>query len=77
MGSVVLDGAVVEDECILAAGSLVPPGARIPKRSLALGRPAKVVRSLNEEDLAWVAEAGRLYVDYAKSFLTGLTVVNW
>jgi carbonic anhydrase/acetyltransferase-like protein (isoleucine patch superfamily) len=70
MGSTLLDGCVVEDECIVAAGSLVAPGMRIPARSLAMGRPAKVVRSLGEEDLEWVREAARLYVAYARTYLS-------
>jgi carbonic anhydrase/acetyltransferase-like protein (isoleucine patch superfamily) len=68
MGSVLLDGSVVEDESIVAAGSLVPPGMRVPARSLAMGRPARVVRKATDEDLAWVREAGRLYVEYARTF---------
>ena len=68
MGSVVLDDAFLEDDVVLAAGSLVPPGMRIPARSLAMGRPAKVVRALGEKDLAWVREAGNLYVAYAAAF---------
>jgi carbonic anhydrase/acetyltransferase-like protein (isoleucine patch superfamily) len=68
MGSIVLDNALIEDDCVLAAGSLVAPGARIPARSLAMGRPAKVVRPLKNEDLAWIREAGALYCEYAKTF---------
>ena len=68
MGSIVLDGAVIEDDCVVAAGSLVAPGARIPARSLVMGRPAKVVRALAPQDLAWVREAGVLYVQYAQTF---------
>jgi carbonic anhydrase/acetyltransferase-like protein (isoleucine patch superfamily) len=68
MGSVVLDNARIEDDCVLAAGSLVAPGACIPARSLAMGRPAKVVRALKAEDFAWIRQAGALYCDYAKTF---------
>jgi carbonic anhydrase/acetyltransferase-like protein (isoleucine patch superfamily) len=68
MGSVLLDGSVIEDEAIVAAGSLVSPGTRIPARSLAMGRPAKVVRQVTDSDLAWVQMAGRLYVEYARTF---------
>jgi gamma-carbonic anhydrase len=68
MGSVLLDGSVVEDDAIVAAGSLVSPGTRIPARSLAMGRPARVVRALKDSDLEWVREAGRLYVEYAQTF---------
>jgi carbonic anhydrase/acetyltransferase-like protein (isoleucine patch superfamily) len=74
MGSIVLDGAVIEDECVIAAGSLVAPGARIPARSLAMGRPAKVVRALKEEDLAWIREAGTVYCEYARTFASSEVV---
>ena len=70
MGSILLDGSVVVDGCIIAAGSFLSPGTRIPKRSLAMGRPARVVRAVTETDLAWIREAGRLYVGYAKTFAT-------
>ena len=68
MGSIILDGAVIGDECIIAAGSLIAPGAKIPARSLVMGRPGKVVRTLADEDLGWVREAGSLYVGYARTF---------
>lgn len=70
MGSILLDGCVVGDESVIAAGSLVPPNARIPPRSFAMGRPAKVLRPVKDEDLAWVLEAGRLYVQYGRTFLS-------
>jgi gamma-carbonic anhydrase len=72
MGSIVLDGARVGDECILAAGSLVSPNTVIPSRTLAMGRPAKVVRTLTDLDLSWIREAGSLYVGYAKIFRTSV-----
>lgn len=75
MGSIVLDGAKVGDECILGAGSLVSPNAVIPSRTLALGRPARVVRTLTEQDLGWIREAGRMYVAYAETFRTSVRVL--
>jgi carbonic anhydrase/acetyltransferase-like protein (isoleucine patch superfamily) len=68
MGSILLDGAVIGDECLVAAGSLVAPRTVIPPRSMVMGRPAKVVRPLAEDDLAMVREAGALYVGYAQTF---------
>jgi gamma-carbonic anhydrase len=68
MGSIVLDGAVLEDECILAAGSLLAPGGRVPRHSLAMGRPAKVVRTLTPGELTWAREAGAHYVEYGRTF---------
>lgn len=68
MGSILLDGSVIGDEAIVGAGSLVSPGTRVPPRSLVMGRPARVVRLVTDEDLAWVREAARLYVEYARTF---------
>jgi carbonic anhydrase/acetyltransferase-like protein (isoleucine patch superfamily) len=70
MGSIVLDGAEIGEECLLGAGSLVVPRTKIPPRSMILGRPAKAVRQLGAADLAMVREAGRLYVEYARTFLS-------
>lgn len=68
MGSVVLDGAVIGDDSFIAAGSLVTPGTIVPPRSFVLGRPAKVVRPVKDEDLAWIRDAAKLYVGYARDF---------
>ena len=68
MGSIVLDNAIIGDDAILGAGSLVPPRAAIPSRTLAIGRPAKVIRQLTDQDLAMVKEAGDVYVQYARIF---------
>ena len=76
MGSVVLDGAVIEPDSILAAGSLLPPGGRVPSGTLAMGRPAKVVRQLTDADRERIREAGSLYVGYAKDFKTKVVPVT-
>lgn len=52
IGAIVLDGAEVGRDSIIASGSVVPPGTRIPEGSLAMGIPAKVVRLVNEQELA-------------------------
>ncbi len=70
MGSVLLDGSVVEDDAVVGAGSLVTPGMRIPSGALAMGRPARVVRTLTDTDRAWVLEAGRIYVGAAATYLS-------
>ena len=69
MGSITLDNAIIEDEAVIAAGALVPPGMRVPSRSLVMGRPGKVVRQLTDADMAWVKGAGILYVEYAREFI--------
>ena len=50
MGAIILDGAVIEDNCIIGAGALVTQNKVVPEGSLALGNPAKVVRELTEEE---------------------------
>lgn len=59
MQSCVMDGAVIEDEAIVAAGALVTPGKRVPSGQLWAGRPAKFVRELTAEErkhLSWSAQ---------------------
>ncbi|MDF0726545.1 gamma carbonic anhydrase family protein [Cytobacillus sp. S13-E01] len=63
MGSIVLDGAEIGEGAFIGAGSLVPQGKKIPPNSLAFGRPAKVIRELNEEDKADMARIRREYVE--------------
>jgi len=75
MGSTLLDGAIVEDDCLVAAGTLVPPRMRIPTRSLVMGRPAKVMRLLATSELEHIREAGALYAGYAKDFVDGLVAL--
>lgn len=63
MGSIVLDGAEIGEGAFLAAGSLVPPGKKIPAHTLAMGRPAKVVRELTEEDYKEMDRVRNSYVE--------------
>jgi carbonic anhydrase/acetyltransferase-like protein (isoleucine patch superfamily) len=68
MGSVLLDNAIVENESFVAAGSLVPPGARVPARSMVVGRPARKTRDLGDEDLTEIRDSASHYVRYARMF---------
>jgi carbonic anhydrase/acetyltransferase-like protein (isoleucine patch superfamily) len=52
MGAIVLNGADVGEECLVGAGALIPEGRKIPARSVVVGAPGKVVRQVNERDLA-------------------------
>lgn len=68
MGSIVLDGAEIGEGAFIGAGSLVPPGKKIPPHTLAFGRPAKVIRDLNEEDLVDMARIRREYVEKGQHY---------
>lgn len=69
MGAIVMDASEVGDDCIVGAGSLVTPNTQIPPRSLALGSPARVMRSLTEEELRTVRESAANYVADIESYL--------
>jgi len=54
IGAIVLNGAEIGEESIVGAGSVVTPKTIIPPRTLALGIPAKPVRSLDEKDFEMI-----------------------
>ena len=53
MSTTIMDGAVVEDDVVIGAGSLVPPGKRLESGKLYMGSPAKAVRDLTESELSY------------------------
>src|SRR5699024_8964249 len=75
MGSIILDGAEIGENAFLGAGSLVPPGKKIPPNTLALGRPAKVVRELTEEDYQDMKRIVKSYIDKGKYYLKHTNLV--
>jgi len=62
MGSTVLDGAILEDNVMLGANSLVSPGKRLESGYLYLGSPAKKIRSLTEKEMGWLDYSASHYV---------------
>lgn len=66
MGAIVLDGAFIEDDVIIGAGALIPPGKVIASKSLVVGSPGKVIRTLNEEGLKSLLDSSKGYVNEAK-----------
>jgi len=62
MSSVVLDGAVIDDEVLVAAGSVVPPGKRLASHGLYMGNPAKRVRDLTAPEIEQLLYSARNYV---------------
>lgn len=61
MGATVLDNAVIEENCIIGANSLVTMRTVIPAGHLAVGSPAKPVRKLTEKELNEVKDSARRY----------------
>jgi carbonic anhydrase/acetyltransferase-like protein (isoleucine patch superfamily) len=67
IGAVVLDGARVGDGALVGAGCLVPPGLEIPARSLVVGVPGRVIRTLSDEESQIQRERTLAYVDNARA----------
>ena len=75
MGAVVMNGAVIGSHCLIGAGSLVIGGTVIPDGSLVMGRPAKVVRQVTEEQIRFIQENADHYVKLSAQYMAdGLSV---
>ncbi|MBK6903160.1 MAG: transferase hexapeptide repeat family protein [Saprospirales bacterium] len=61
MNSVVMDHAEIGDGSILGALCFVKANEKIPPRSLVVGNPAKIIREVSDEMLAWKTEGTKLY----------------
>jgi gamma-carbonic anhydrase len=69
MGSRVLDGAVVGEHALVGAGALVPEGMIVPPRTLVVGVPARIKRSLTDEEVAHLDESWKHYVALKDQYL--------
>lgn len=61
MNAVIMDDAEIGDESIVGALSFVKAGVSIPPRSIAAGNPAKVIREVSDEMIAWKTKGTELY----------------
>lgn len=68
MGAIVLNHADVGAGSLIGAGALVIEGATIPPRSLVLGSPAKVIRTLTDEEVAAIAGNADVYLRLAARY---------
>jgi len=68
MSATILDGAVIGKESIVGAGALVTMNKVFPPRSLILGSPAKVVRTLSDEEVAELYASAKRYVEFMKNY---------
>lgn len=70
MGSILLDGVIVEDDVMIGAGSLVPPGKRLVSGYLYLGSPVKQIRPLTEAEISGLLYSSHNYVAWKDEYLT-------
>lgn len=61
MNTVIMDDAEIGDESIVGAMAFVKAGTIIPPRSLVVGNPAKVIKQVSDEMIAWKTKGTQLY----------------
>ncbi|MCP5432515.1 MAG: gamma carbonic anhydrase family protein [Alphaproteobacteria bacterium] len=76
IGAVLLTGARIGKDCLVGAGALVPGGREIPDGSLVLGAPAKVVRPLSAEEIAFNRVSAEVYVRNWQRYASSLKHVR-
>jgi len=68
IGSIILDGVRVGKNSLVAAGSLLTPNTQIPPRSLVLGSPARVKRTLSDDEVLDLERFWRNYVSLSRIY---------
>ena len=68
MGALVLDDVELGEECLVAAGSLLPPGKKYPPRSFILGSPGRVLRSLEIAEIKKLHDSAKRYQETAAKY---------
>jgi phenylacetic acid degradation protein len=76
MNAVIMDHADIGESAIIGAMAFVPEGTIVPPRSLALGIPARVVRQLTDEEIAWKRTGTLQYQELAVRSLTSQRAVE-
>lgn len=69
LGSITMDGCVIESEAMLAAGALLSPGKRIKTREMWIGRPARKIRDLDDEAVKGLSRGAKEYTRFAANYL--------
>ena len=68
IGATILNHAVIGKHCLIGAHALVTEGKVIPDRSLVVGSPGRVIRTLDDEAIASLEEAAQHYIDNARRY---------
>jgi len=69
MNAVIMDNAVIGESAVVAACAFVKAGVEIPPRSLAAGMPARVIRPLSDDEVAWKIDGTNTYQDLTRRCL--------
>ena len=61
-----MDDSIIGDECIIGAMSFIPEKSNIPSRSLAVGSPYKIIKSVSDDMIHWKTKGTALYQTLAE-----------
>ena len=70
MGAIIMNGAKIGNQCIVAAGYIVTEHKTFPEKSLILGSPAKLLRTLTDDEIQKIRDNAEAYVTSARKHLT-------
>lgn len=76
MGATIMNKAVIGDDSIVAAGALVTEGKVFPPKSLIIGAPAKALRELRPEELAFLTKSANNYVGDSREYIATLAELS-
>jgi carbonic anhydrase/acetyltransferase-like protein (isoleucine patch superfamily) len=75
MGARILNGAMIEPECIVGAGALITEGKTFPPGSLIVGSPARVVREITDEERQMLRASAAHYAEKAAHYAAEMRTV--
>lgn len=75
IGAKLLGRSEIGEECVVAAGAVVPPGLIVPPRSVVMGIPGKVVRPIRPEELEYTRSVAKRYRELAERYAAD--AVSW
>lgn len=76
MNTVIMDDAKIGDECIIGAMSFVKANTKVPARSLMVGNPARIIKQVSDEMIAWKTKGTELYQQLPKECHESLHAVE-
>ncbi|NIJ08077.1 carbonic anhydrase/acetyltransferase-like protein (isoleucine patch superfamily) [Sphingomonas vulcanisoli] len=76
MGSTIMNGAVIGAESVVGANALVTEGKSFPPRGMILGAPAKRVRDLTDEEVAFLHQTAANYAQHGRDYAAGLRRID-
>lgn len=76
INATVMDGAIVGEEAFVGGNAFVKAGFEIPPRHLASGVPAKLIRKLSAEEIAWKSNGTLQYQELAQRYLRTFTATG-